>query len=126
VAATAVDRGDDTLGPHGVGELLGEVEVDRPVAEERRADDDPVRAVGQYGLGAAHAPDTASDATGEPSTDRGYESGVVATAFRGVEIDELNPWKSGELPNPWLWIGGFDGQRLTLHQLDDVPVLKID
>ena len=43
-----------------------------------------------------------------------------------VEIDELYAGKACEPLDPRFRVGGLDGERLALHELDDAPALQID
>ena len=103
-----------------------EFHIDGSVAEERRTGDHGVCAVAEDGGGSLDGTDAAANAAGKPPADIGDHHGVVAASFRGVEIDQLHPRKSGELADPDLGIGGFNRELLALHQLNDPAALEVD
>jgi hypothetical protein len=124
--AAAVDGGDDAVAPDGFGERAREDDVDRAVAEQRRAGDHRVRTQRQHRLRALDPTNAAADAAGQPAADVGDERGVVAAPARGVEIDQLHPREACEPRDPGLRARRLDRESFALHQLHHVPVLEVD
>ncbi len=94
--------------------------------EERRPDDDRLRAGFEQVLGAADGSNAAADAARQLRCDLAHQRVVGPDAHRGVEVDQLNLGKLREALDPAVEIVGLDGELLALNELDDFPALEID
>ena len=110
------------------------LEVDAPprrivrpgAAIQRRADDD----VGGAGVEQLARPRRRAHAAADPARQRrgdvAHQRVVVAQRHRRIEVDQLDHREAAEAVNPAVHVGGFQGQRLALDELDDPPALEID
>ena len=86
--------------PTASASACANVEVGPAVLEQRRADDDLLRAGGEDSLRALDGPDAAADAARQRAGDLPDEREVVADAHRRVEIDHLHLREALEPPHP--------------------------
>ena len=124
--ATAVDGHNHARRADGAGQFLREVEVGLAVLENRRPDDDLLRAGGEDLPGALDGPDAAADAARQLSGDDPDERQVVARSHRRVEIDDLDLRKRRETAHPAKHVVVPDGEPLALDQLDHGAALEVD
>src|SRR5262249_3448196 len=125
-APARIDGGDQLRGADGVRELRRDVHVHAAFGEERGAEDHAPRSKVQDLPRACDAPNAAPDAAGQRTTDSGHQLAVAAGSLRGVEINQLHFWLTGEPLDPGVDVAGLEREPLSLDELDDAPPLKVD
>ncbi len=125
-AAAGVHRGNHLLAPDRVADFPGERDVHVPFLEERRTEDDLLRARLDHLPGALDRSDAAADAARELGRHPADQVVVVARGHGGIEVDELDDREVLEAPDPPEDVGAFDGDPVTLDELDNLAAFEVD
>lgn len=125
-ARFCINTSDKLIGSDGGGDGGGEFSIDAGFVKESGTEDDAARAGIEECLGLLRGADASADLDGETGGDLANESPVVAGAFGGVEVDELDEGVSGEALDPVIEVVEGEAEVFSAFELDDAAAHQID